>query len=630
MVAASEPEPRVSPSTFARTAALLVAALALALALHPIDDFDFWSHLAVGRLIWQTGAWPVTNTFSFTAPEHPWIDLPWLFQVVVYAVDRLAGVGGCVVFVGMAAVATASILYLHARRFVGPAVAALLMAVALLVAAPRLQPRPESLAYVFFALFVVLLDDHSRRGWSLYALVSLTILWVNTHATFALGLALIGCHWLGAALALLPLPRALRVASACDQRAFRRLTAVAVLAALACVLNPYGVAGARFPLERLSHETVGVIAQHLGELQLPTGPGWMLPTALAMTALAFLANVPRWHLGRLLAAVVFGYLASRKDGDSAFFAWVAVPAIAGNLGDLLAARRSAGTTSGSYSALGRAAVVVAFAVLLATIVTNRFWPALGIDREFGVGVSGLRFSDDAIAFAERVGISGRPFNTLSMGGYLLWNRFPPERVFVDRRREAYPDALFRKYFEAINDPAGWPALARQYEFDYAFLHHGSPSMQAMINGLVARYGWTLVYYDDTTSVLLPGDERHRALRERATRAFETLRRERRTAPVAVSWRLAVEAFERARISGDLLTVVGRHEEARAAYARAVALRPDSSEARFALASSEWRAGAHAEAQAEWADIVRRDPGYRLAHDALADPARIVVETAPPR
>jgi tetratricopeptide (TPR) repeat protein len=272
-------------------------------------------------------------------------------------------------------------------------------------------------------------------------------------------------------------------------------------------------------------------------------------------------------------------------------------------------------------------------VLLTAIVTNRFWPALGIDREFGIGISGLRFSEDAIAFAERAGISGRPFNCLAMGGYLIWTRFPQDRVFVDGRLAAYPEALFRKYFNATDDPAAWPALVRQYDFDYAFLHHGSPNRQAMINGLMARYGWVLAYYDDTTSLLLPGDERHRAARERAAQTFEALERQRdagRMKPSPSRWRVAVEEFERGRIAGDFLTVIGRHDEARAAYARAVASRPDSSEARFALASAEWRAGAHAEAEAGWREIQRRDPGYRLASDALADPARIVAETAPPR
>jgi hypothetical protein len=641
MRAAPGPPAGAAPaSRWPFAAPTLVATLAAALAIRPIDDFDVWYHLAAGRLMWRTGEWLTTNTFGFTAPDHPWIDLHWMFEAVLYAVYSLTGINGCILLAAAAAAATALLLYVHARRFVAAMTAAVLMAVALLVAAPRLGPRPEIVSFVLFALFLRVLDDYPHSGFRLYWLVPLEMLWANTDGIFAVGLGLIGCYWLGAVLVFLPLPRAMRAESRYHVRELAHLTAVGMLAGLACIVNPYGLTGARFPLEMLSRITASsVLSQRLGEFQGPfsgyaPGLAWAWAALVVVTGLVCVATLPRWHVGRMLAVLVFGYLSAQAHRYVVLFAWVAVPVVAAGIGDLVARWRPGSAEGRGSHRLAGWTVGLAFGVLLAAIVSNRFWPAIGVEREFGTGISRLQFSEEAIAFADQVGISGRPFNCLSMGGFLAWRRFPDERVFVDGRMEAYPELFFRNYFNVMEDPAAWPSVMAHYDFDYAFLYHGWPSRQAMINGLIARYGWVLAYYDDTTSLLLPGDERHRPVRERAAEAFAALQRrraeERPTEVASWRWRMPVEAFERARIAGDFLTVVGRHAEARDRYARAVALRPDSSEARFALGSAFWRTGARAEAEATWRETLRRDPGYTSARDALADPAPTVAATAPPR
>ena len=621
----------------ARAAPMLVAALAAALAVRPIDDFDVWYHLAAGRLMWERGAWPATNTFAFTAPDHPWIDLHWLFQALLYALDRAVGVNGCIVLAAVAAMTVALLLYTHARRFIAPAPAAALVGVALVVASPRLQPRPEMLSFILFALYLRLLDDYPRNGRALVWLVPLQMLWVNTEGIFAIGLGLIGCYWLGAASAFLPLPHNVNATSRCDGRAFARLTAVGVVAALACVVNPYGLTGARFPLELVSRVTGRSIFSHrIGEFQGPFSGyapalAWTWAALLGVTVVVCLANARRWHLGRLFAVAAFGYLSTQSLRNMALFAWVAVPAVASNLGDILAARRGSSPSANGARAV-RVAVVAAFVVLLVAIVTNRFWPAVGIDREFGIGISRRQFSDDAIAFARQVGIGGRPFNCLSMGGYLIWNRYPEDQAFVDGRLEAYPESFFRTYFGVMDDPGAWPPVAAHYDFDYAFLYHGWTSRRVLIRALMTRYGWVLAYYDDTTALLLPGDERHRAVRERAAQAFAALQTRRaeaeRRAVSPVGWRPPVEAIEQARMAGEFLTVLGRHGDAVDAYARAVALRPDSSALRVALGAARWRAGDERGAVLDWLEILRRDPDYEPATRALADPSTTVDALAP--
>jgi hypothetical protein len=86
---------------------LLVGAASTGLA--PAADGDVWWHLAAGREMLARGGWLFTDPFSSGAAGRPWIDVHWLFQLVVYAIHAALGLAGLVwskcAIVGIGAVA---------------------------------------------------------------------------------------------------------------------------------------------------------------------------------------------------------------------------------------------------------------------------------------------------------------------------------------------------------------------------------------------------------------------------------------------------------------------------------------------------------------------------------------------
>ncbi|MBW2175222.1 MAG: hypothetical protein JRF64_11655 [Deltaproteobacteria bacterium] len=48
-------------------------------------DPDLWGHVKFGEDIWQTKALSPSNLYSFTAPDHPWINHEWLSELIFYA-----------------------------------------------------------------------------------------------------------------------------------------------------------------------------------------------------------------------------------------------------------------------------------------------------------------------------------------------------------------------------------------------------------------------------------------------------------------------------------------------------------------------------------------------------------------
>ncbi|MEO6029017.1 MAG: tetratricopeptide repeat protein [Candidatus Binatia bacterium] len=604
------------PSGFAIVAPVLVVLLAVAFSMHRLEDFDTWFHLAAGRLMLASGTWPAANTFSLTAPDYPWVDLHWIFQLVLYAAWTLAGVNGVIVLAAMLTATTALVLYGVARRFVPPMLAAFLVAVALTISSPRFVPRPELLSFLYFAVYLALLEGYPRNGRAIFLLIPLQILWANTQGIFAVGLALGGCYWLGATLAFLPVPRGWRETCGLDFVAWRRLTVVLAVATLGCLANPWGLEGALFPFQLLPRVTGNsLFSARIGEFRPPLESGyapvlvktWL--TVLIASGLSFLVSIQRWHLGRLLAGLAFGVLSTQSLRNMAFFGWMAVPVLAGNLGPLVARWRVPAWLRGGIATVTAMAIVL----LVASIATNRFSYVMNVQREFGLGVSRVRFPEGAVAFLERAGISGRAFNCLAMGGYLTWSR-PHDAVFVDGRLEAFPEAIFRDYFQAMDEPGTFPRATRPYALDYALLYHAWGNRMPLVNYLAKDHGWTLVYFDEIAAVFVPSDEAHRAMRERATATFAEMRAERAREPeielptlFGHALSLPVGDVWRLRSYGNLLKTFGYADEAVTAYKRSLALDPDQTEARFSLGLAYWALNQREGAIREWREVLRRDP-----------------------
>jgi hypothetical protein len=63
---------------------LALAVLLFSVLWRQTSEFDIWWHLAAGRWILEHRAIPHQDRFSFTRAGHEWLDLHWLYQVVLY------------------------------------------------------------------------------------------------------------------------------------------------------------------------------------------------------------------------------------------------------------------------------------------------------------------------------------------------------------------------------------------------------------------------------------------------------------------------------------------------------------------------------------------------------------------
>src|SRR3989338_6503977 len=82
---------------------VLAFALLLVFSLHNFDSIgqDIGRHLKTGEIIWQTKTVPNINLFSFTVPDHSFINHHWLAEVIFYLLNLAVGLNGLIIFKGI-------------------------------------------------------------------------------------------------------------------------------------------------------------------------------------------------------------------------------------------------------------------------------------------------------------------------------------------------------------------------------------------------------------------------------------------------------------------------------------------------------------------------------------------------
>ncbi len=218
---------------------LIAALLALTflLGVFPLKDTDFWWHLRTGDWIRQTGQVPHHDLYTFTVPDHLWIDLHWGFQVLLSLGYARFGVVG--LNLAKCAITTIALLVLiTARRREGPVwVLVLAWIPALLVLGGRMYIRPETLTLFYLSITLAILSRWDRWPALAWLLPVVQLAWVNSHGLFVLGPVLLSFAVVDALLR----PGSLGPGRG---RWWRIVAPAIVLTALVCVVNPYGFTGA--------------------------------------------------------------------------------------------------------------------------------------------------------------------------------------------------------------------------------------------------------------------------------------------------------------------------------------------------------------------------------------------------
>jgi hypothetical protein len=484
--------------------AALVLVAVFAMAVRVPASPDMWWHLRCGEVQWRTRAVLKEDVFSHTAAGTPWINQSWLPQLGMYALYAWAGFPALALAVAALVTATYALAGLTALdafpkpgRY-SPFWVALVVLWAAIATGPVWVARPHLLTFVFTALWVYLLDRHRQRGSEdrigvLWGLPPSMLLWANCHGGYIVGFVLLGAQIGGICLDTLWRRRFDRL-----WQRVRPLLIVALLCALAALVNPQGPRLLIFPLQ-----TLGSYAQqaYIAEWDSPDFHDRNLLPFLALilatwSALALSGRAtPGIEWLRLLG---FTAMALRSGRYLGLCAVVMVPILVRH-GALLTARLRANW--GLHSATlttpqGRGSPFVNWILLALILVAASAKVALSLDAETIAQVHRTHFPAAAAARLRVNGLSPTLFNDYGWGGYLIWELYPDVKVFIDGRADPYGDELIAAYRRAISAHPDWDATLDAYDVQTALI----PAASALASVLEESMAWEHAYADDLAAI----------------------------------------------------------------------------------------------------------------------------------
>ena len=474
------------------TRRVFVAVLALgllALASRRAADPDVWWHLRTGQLIVQTHKVVHSDPYSFTRAGQPWIDHEWLSQVAMYGMYRLAGWGGLIV--GFAAIIAVALSLVYLRCQGRPYVAGLFIVWGAAASAPIWGVRPQMFSLLLASIFLLILERSDKHPSVLWWTAPLTLLWVNLHGGYFVGLGLMILFLAG---------KLLEMAFGFEEgpRAAPHLRTLA-LALAACVavvpLNPNGIHMYWYPLETIRSSA---IQNYVDEWLSPNfHQAKELPflCMLLFTLLALGLSSRRLRVREILLLLATTGLALRSVRHIPIYVLVAVPILSGATQSWLQEHGAAWWLGLRPSSPSFHRMLVN-ATILATFVAftiTRVRTVIGHQTE----TEAEHFPAAAVSFLARQRPPGPILNNYNWGGYFIGKLYPEYRVFIDGRTDLYGDSFLDDFYATYHLTDGWQGPIQKWQIRTIILPPHAPLMTA----LRSHASWRQIYADSQALIL---------------------------------------------------------------------------------------------------------------------------------
>jgi hypothetical protein len=421
---------------------------------YPEVDPDLWGHLFFGREIVEKGSFPLQNIYSYTAPDHPWINHEWLAEVILYGIFHFLGSPGLIL---MKVVVGASIVWILdliiKKRFTSPLVRALALIWTMAILSPGFNVRPQIFTYLFFTVFLFLFYRHEEGNeTALYWIPLLMAFWVNIHGGFVVGLG---------ALVLFSLWTVIRELQNKEMRQIlARIFIPLILSVFALALNPYGVELLSF----LSRDLL--LSRPITEWErIPfiDFSFWEFKLAAILVVLVSVSKGPLlwWDFVLAILAALFAF---RYQRHTPLFAVVVAPLLA----------------EGIQMIVGRIKEKRVESILTASVLAVALYQILWIGRvhlehRFRLIVNPREYPTQAVDFLKRNGIEGNLAIPFDWGEYFIWKLYPEARVSIDGRyTTAYSMEVINDNFEWMRGGERWRRLLEYYQTEIAITKRDHP------------------------------------------------------------------------------------------------------------------------------------------------------------
>lgn len=456
------------------------------MAARGVTDPDVWWHLKTGELITETHHVPHTDPFSFTHYGQPWVNHEWLSDLLIYDLYHLAGWGGLIIL--FALISTATLMIAYARSPGRPYIAAAVTVLGAAASAPTWGVRPQTISLLFGSIFLWLVERSAKRASLIWWTVPLTLLWVNLHGGYALGIALMLLFAAGALLDVAFGQR--RWQAAAPQLGMLALATAVCIAVVP--LNPNGTRMYSYPLSTLSSPTMQNFISEWFSPDFHQHKYLPLMVLLLGTFAGICFSDRRFRPRDILLLLVTLAGALHSVRHIPIFVLVAIPVLSGAIhrGRKPAPGAIAKKRSSSPKLVLNAAVLAAFLVFVAVRVQTVLRGQSRLEAE--------HFPEAAVHYIQNHRPPAPILNHYNWGGYFIWKVYPEYRVFIDGRADLYGDRFMEQFLDVVYLSGNPPPTLDQWDIRTVVLPPESPLLAL----LRLNHSWTEAYADSVAVILV--------------------------------------------------------------------------------------------------------------------------------
>lgn len=596
---------------------LITVSTGLLLSWHSLGDLDIWFHLRAGNDLLEGQGLTSVNRYSFTEPDHPWVNHEWMFQILAALTGpetppSANGIGSLDV-TGWNLLRSALTLLLMLTvlggdkgfsRLLGrdgpisAAWAGVPILAGLLLLWPRLTIRPELFSYLFLVLLVRWAERYFRmspsdpapvptygkspnRSWlaqfdprrTAGRIFILTVIWAQIHGFASLApLVLLICVFLA------PIQVRLFPGERLSGPAPGPAVVLAFMALIALVLTPNGWNGLLMPIRALGQFSQSQVdfRSTISEL-VPLRDS---PNSLGLTISFYMASLV-WGIVWIVAT--FGRVSLLRIlvfALAAFAAWTNQRSIgiygvafmllhtgaAGNPWRLSVPRKWRSPPPTIIAITGLTITLLTAGLFWPQIINDGFYLREGVGRRFGTGMNPEHFPlNSAETLASRESLTY--FANLDAAAFLLANT--PGRIFIDGRTEAYSADLWAEYLDIKRgDGKALGILTNSRRVEAVCLATGGGSFDQLAVQLLESADWDLWTAEGSALLFRPArpagtESGNSILAQAAARTLATADRgsPARRADVCLA-------------AGHLYMFAGDVKNRETAYRRGLSFRPD--------------------------------------------------------
>jgi len=478
----------------------VLAIFTLLVSLMPVFPNDFWWHLKIGEIIYQTKTIPKTNLFAWTlSPDYPYVYGAWFGELLLYIIYQLGKVSLLIFIRTVLTIAAFILIGYEAKRRSGSwRIAGFVLLFACAMSTNNTIVRPQFWAWIPFAIFYIFLsrfvDGQLNPKWLLLFPLIMAF-WVNAHGSFILGIVLLGIFFVGEGIRKL-----LKMSGAMEWQGLGWIALSGALTFLATLINPRFVSIYFYVNKLMTDKSVQKLTI---EWQSPTPHDYasIIFYISILIMIGFLVYSPRRLTPtELLLIVSFLWLAWGGVRYVVWFGMVGMTVLAGPIRACIKKPSWLAVPPKNTLNLVIAIILVIPAIIAQPWIISKIPLPKGYAK-FVINdpkIGPLLYKYTPIGAAEylKQNPGGKLFNEMSFGSYLIWY-VPEQGVFADTRTELYSYDFWMDYIK-INDGIRSMELLDKYGANRVLLNPTED--EELLYLLGKNSSWKLEYSDDVSQI----------------------------------------------------------------------------------------------------------------------------------